>query len=92
MNLRLEQNLNVEIGRLARDNENLKQEIVRLDYANNQLKKKNHSDEVLQSVKEDFKRVKEKGEKNDRNKGKMLTKKKSGTESGMRPCDFFIHL
>ena len=79
--LNLEQSLNDEIERLATVNGNLKQEVVRLGCANDLLKKQTHINDVSLSIKEDLKRVKEKGEKNDKNKGKILMKKKSGRQS-----------
>lgn len=67
----IEKNLNDEIERLAKENEKQRQDIIQLQYSNKLLKEQIHTKEILQDRDgADLRSGKEKGKKNDYNRGK----------------------
>ncbi|KAK2585798.1 hypothetical protein KPH14_010403 [Odynerus spinipes] len=67
----IEKSLNEEIERLSTENESQKQDIIQLQYTNKVLKEQLSGTKVVEGVLGDGpKQSKEKGEKNDQNKGK----------------------
>ncbi|XP_043502360.1 centrosomal protein of 135 kDa [Polistes fuscatus] len=67
----IEKSLNDEIERLSKENESQKQDIIQLQYTNKVLREQLGSTKVMEGASEnDLKQLREKGEKNDQNRGK----------------------
>lgn len=71
----LEKSLNDEIERLSKENECQKQDIIQLQYTNKVLKEQLGTEVACG---DDLKQVREKGEKNDQNRGKKSMGNRTG--------------
>ncbi|XP_024940651.1 uncharacterized protein LOC107267564 isoform X3 [Cephus cinctus] len=82
----IEKSLNDEIERLIKENEYRKEEITQLKCNNNLLEEKIRLKTSLQSDNGDaLKKMREKGDKNDKNKGKKITKKRTASKGHRSP-------
>lgn len=69
----IEKNLNDEIERLIKENEKQRQDIIQLQYSNKLLKEQiNRREILLDDVGINLKDAKEKGRKNDYDRGKII--------------------
>lgn len=73
MKIIVEKNLNEEIGRMANENDKQKEDIIQLQYNNKILKDRLNSKQVLLNENgTNLRASKEKGQKNDYNRGEIV--------------------